>query len=226
MLLIRHRSFMYMGVAASGYSTAFFIPTILNEFGYSPSEAQLHTIPIYAVCTVVTLLTAWLSDRVRHRYTFTMIGILVSTAGYIALLCQGPSKGPGAMPVGVRYFAVFLVTTGTYITQPIVIVWLSNNMAGRYKRSIGSAMQIGIGNVGGIIGSNIYLQSEAPGYHTGYSTGLGMMWLCGLMCTLFYVGLMAENRKRDLGERDGRLRLPKEVVENLGDDHPDFRFTG
>jgi hypothetical protein len=37
---------------------------------------------------------------------------------------------------------------------------------------------------------------------------------------------MWENKKRDRGERNGRLLLPKEQVENLGDDHPEFRFNG
>jgi hypothetical protein len=46
------------------------------------------------------------------------------------------------------------------------------------------------------------------------------------MCTIFYFGMMAENKKRDRGERDDRLSLPKEELENLGDDHPEFRFTG
>lgn len=217
---------MYMGVTTSGYSTAFFIPTILNEFGYSASEAQLHTIPIYVVCTFTTLSTAWASDRLRHRYLFLMSGIVLASIGYIMLLCQGPAKGPGAMAAGVRYLATFFVLIGVYVTQPLSIVWLTNNMGGHYKRSFGTAMQIGIGNIGGIIGSNIYLTAQAPKYHTGYSTALGMMWLCGLMCTIFYFGMMAENKKRDRGERDDRLSLPKEELENLGDDHPEFRFTG
>jgi dipeptide/tripeptide permease len=216
---------MYMGVATSGYSTAFFIPTILNQFGYTPTQAQLHTIPIYGVCMVATLLTAWLSDKMRCRYVFTMLGVFIATIGYIMLLAQGPPKGAGAMPTSVRYLAVFFITVGTYITQPLVIVWLSNNMGGHYKRSFSSALQIGLGNIGGIIGSVIYLQSEAPTFHTGYSTGLGMILLCGALCTIFWWGLRRENACRERGERDGRLRLPKEVVENLGDDHPDFRFT-
>lgn len=217
---------IYMGVVTTGYSTAFFIPTILNGFGYSPSEAQLHTIPIYAVCTFVTLVAAWASDRLRHRYLFLMSGVVLASIGYIMLLCQGPAKGPGAMPIGVRYLALFFILSGIYITQPMSIVWLANNMGGHYKRSFSTAMQIGLGNIGGIIGSNIYLAKEAPKFHTGYSTGLGLLWMAGLMCTIFYFGMMAENKKRDRGGRDYRLSLPKDEVENLGDDHPEFRFAG
>lgn len=42
-------------------------------------------------------------------------------------------------------------------------------------------MHIGFGNIGQIIGFNIYLQQEAPSYKTGYGTALGMLWLCALM---------------------------------------------
>jgi hypothetical protein len=39
------------------------------------------------------------------------------------------------------------------------------------------------------------------------------------------LGLWWENRLRDRGKRDYRLRLPTDEAENLGDDHPSFRFT-
>lgn len=217
---------MYMGITVSGYSTSYFVPTILNEFGYSPGQAQLHTIPVYVVCTAVTLIASWASDRLHHRYSFTMAGIILATVGYIMLLCQGPPKGHGALPIGVRYLAVFFIITGIYVTQPMAVVWLANNMGGHYKKSFGAALQIGLGNAGGIIGSNIYLAKEAPRYPTGYGTALGLLWLSGLMCTIFYIGLKLENKKRDRGERDYRLSLPQNEVDNLGDDHPEFRFSG
>jgi len=217
---------IYICVTTTGYSTAFFIPTILNEFGYTPSETQLHTIPVYAVGAFLTLFCAWWSDRIQHRYAFTICGVALATIGYIILLCQGPLKEVHRMPIGVRYLAIFLITSGNYITQPLAVVWLANNMSGHYKRSFGAALQIGIGNVGGIIGSNIYLVKEAPMYKTGYGTGMAMLLFGGLCCTIFYFGMMWENKIRDRGGRDYRLSLPAKEVKNLGDDHPEFRFNG
>ncbi|KAH8597839.1 MFS transporter [Bisporella sp. PMI_857] len=211
---------IYMSVATASYSTIFFIPSILNEMGYSASQAQLHTIPVYGVCIVVAYMTSYLSDRLRHRYAFTMVGILICTIGYSMLLRQN------GLDTQAKYLAIFFVTSGLYMMQPITIVWLANNLRGHYKCAFGSAIQIAIGNLGGIIGSNIFLQSEIPTYRTGYSVSLGAMWFSGVLCTLFYLGLMRENRKRTRGDRDWRLRGPADEVENLGDDHPDFRFTG
>lgn len=96
-------------------------------------------------------------------------------------------------------------------------------MSGHYKRSVSSAMQIGFGNAGGIVASNIYFATQAPYYKTGYGTALGLIWVTALACTVLLVGNILENRKRERGERD--YRLGQEDADNLGDDHPHFRFT-
>lgn len=146
-----------------------------------------------------------------------MVGVSVASIGYIILLCQA------SVSVGVQYFALFLIVSGGYITQPVTIAWLSNNVSGHYKRSVASAMQIGVGNLGGIVASNIYLQTEQPLYRTGYGTGLALVWVCGIACTVMFFGVLRENKKRDRGEREGRLEEPD--VGNMGDDHPRWRFT-
>ena len=210
---------MYMGVTNTGYSTSFFTPTILNELGWTAVRSQVLSIPIYIVAAITALITALLTDHFRHRYTFAMIGVVVSSIGYIVLLAQE------SVSVGARYFAIYLIMAGGYITQPVTLVWLSNNMGGHYKRSINAAMQVGFGNTGGIIASNIFITNQKPRYPVGYGVSLGLQWMCGIACTVLFVGLRMENKKRDRGERDDRLSLPKEEVENLGDDHPKFRFT-
>jgi len=210
---------MYLGVTNTGYSVSFFTPTILTQLGWTAVRAQVLSIPIYVVAAVVSLISAFLSDRLRHRYGFAMLGIFIATIGYIILLAQH------TVSVNVRYFAIYLIVSGGYITQPLTLVWLANNMGGHYKRSINAAMQIGFGNCAGIIASNIYITDQKPTYPVGYGVSLGLLWLCGISCTVFFIGLMVENKNRDRGKRDDRLTLPKEEVENLGDDHPTFRFA-
>lgn len=210
---------MYMGIVNTGYSTSFFIPTILKQLGWTAVQAQILTIPIYVVSFVISIIAAICTDRLRHRYTFIMSGILISSIGYVILLVQR------RVPVGAAYFALYLVVIGAYIAQPIVLVWVTNNMGGHYKRSISSAMQIGFGNVGGIIASNIYITKEAPLYLRGYITSLGLLWLCGVGSTALLIGMSRENKKRDNGQRDERYNLPMGELDNLGDDHPRFRFS-
>ncbi len=210
---------MYLGVTTTGYSVSFFTPTILSQLGWTAIRAQILSIPIYIVGTSTCLITAFLTDRLRHRYAFAMLGVVISSIGYIILLAQHSA------PVNVRYFSVYLIVAGGYITQPITLVWLSNNMGGHYKRSINAAMQVGFGNVGGIIASNIYITDQKPTYPVGYGVSLGLMWVSGLACTVLFIGMRLENKKREQGKRDHRLTLPKEERENLGDDHPAFRFV-
>ena len=219
MLLVIDRILMYLGVTNTGYSTSFFIPTILSELGWTTVRAQVLSIPIYVVAAATCLTTAFLTDRLRHRYAFAILGVFISSVGYIILLAQR------SVCVGVRYLAIYLITAGGYTTQPITLVWLSNNMGGHYKRSISVAMQVGFGNTGGIIASNIYLTNQRPTYHIGYGVSLGLIWVTGIACTVLLVGLRFENRKRERGERDYRLTLPEDEKDNLGDDHPGFRFV-
>lgn len=210
---------MYMGIVNTGYSTSFFIPTILNQLGWTAVQAQVLTIPIYMASFVIAIITAICTDRLRHRYGFIMAGVAIGTIGYVILLAQRQ------VPVGAKYFALYLIVIGSYVAQPVVLVWVTNNMGGHYKRSISTAMQVGLGNVGGIIACNIYITKEAPFYLQGYGTSLGLLWLCGLASTALLIGLSRENKKRDNGERDHRYNYPPEELENLGDDHPRFRFS-
>lgn len=152
-----------------------------------------------------------------------MAGVLVATAGYAILL----TPQQGSVSAGARYFALFLVVGGGYVAQPVTLAWLANNVSGHYKRSVASALQIGVGNCGGMVASNVFLQSERPRYATGYGVGLALVWVCGLACTVMYVGVRRENGRRDRGERDGRLVEGQEAddLDNMGDDHPAWRFT-
>jgi MFS family permease len=107
---------MYVSAGTTGYATNFFMSTILTELGWVASEAQLYTITVYALSFVVTLACAWWSDRIRHRYTFAVVGLAIASIGYIVLLCAN------RIPVGARYMALFLVNGGNYIALSLVVV--------------------------------------------------------------------------------------------------------
>ncbi|KAI0110418.1 MFS general substrate transporter [Nemania sp. FL0031] len=212
-------SLVFMGIGITGYSIVFFMPTILVEFGWKARDAQINSIPIYAVSGVVAVLVGWLSDRYKHRYGFIMLCCGLVTIGYSLLLSQGN------LSRNVRYMALFFASSGGHTAIPLSIVWLANNVSGHWKRAFGAGMQVTIGNLAGVVAANIFTDSEAPRYTTGYSTALGFTWLGGIAATVLFVGLWVENRKREAGERDDRLSRPDEEVQNMGDYHPSFRFT-
>ncbi|UKZ55939.1 hypothetical protein TrVGV298_009763 [Trichoderma virens] len=210
---------VYMGVGVPGLSGTFFLPTILLEFNWKAQEAQIRTIPVYMLAGGTMLIGAWASDKLRHRFSFFIAGTSMVTIGYGMLLAQeGKSRD-------YKFGAVFLVFGGAYMVTPMALAWLQNNLSGHWKRAFGSSIQVTIGNIAGIIGSNIYLVNEAPTYVTGYSVSLAMMWLGMISATILALLMWRENKKRDAGERDDRLNLPEDVKNNLGDAYPTFRFT-
>jgi hypothetical protein len=210
---------MYFGVNTTGYATAFFIPTILREMGYTSSSSQLRSAAVNMTAVVCMLATAYATDKLRNRYFATLLGPAIACIGYIILLAQG-----GLSP-GVKFFATFLITCGAYMAQPVTLGWLNNNMGGHYKRAIAAAVQAGLGNLGGVVASNIFLIREAPRYPTGYGVGMALIIVTSLACTGFFFGIRRENMKRDRGDRDYRYQAPIEEQQNMGDDHPKFRFN-
>ncbi|KAF4472259.1 transporter [Fusarium albosuccineum] len=210
---------MYLGIVTTTYSTSFFTPTILRQLGWTALRAQVMSIPIYIAAAVVTLTGAVFSDRLRHRFGFILLGCALTTLGYGVLLAGAH------VPAGACYMALYFVTCGCWLAQPITVVWLNNNLGGHYKRGIGAAIQLSIGNCSGFVASNIFISSQQPRYPLGFGVGLGFVWLCVFAACAFDMWIQRENKLRDAGKRDHRLDLFQGELDNLGDDHPSFRFT-
>lgn len=88
------------------------------------------------------------------------------------------------------------------------------------------AIQISIGNLGGAIGSNIYLAKEAPHYWTGYGFSLAII-LTGLAsAVILKVTLNRINKKRDsMSIEDIRAKYSEQELLDMGDYSPLFRYT-
>ena len=111
------------------------------------------------------------------------------------------------------------------MTMPTLWTWLSNNTSGHYKRAWSLAGMISFGNIAALVPMLLFVKDEAPAYTRAYSACLGLMVVAGLAMIMAEIGLWWENGQRDQGRRDWRLQLPQEEVQNMGDDHPEFRFT-
>ena len=116
-----------------------------------------------------------------------MLGVACETTGLAIELAQ-----PHA--VGVRYLGMFFLATGYNIVMPIIVVWLAINVGKGYKRTVALGMVIAVGNSGAFVSSNVFLASETPKYHTGFSVGMGMALISGLFLTLMYIGMRVESR--------------------------------
>jgi MFS family permease len=197
------------------------LPSVIKELGYSAANAQLLTIPVYVFALIVTILSAIHSDRYKNRSNFIIYPFMLAAAGYIILLALPHPELPGA-----TYGALFIVAGGLYPVICGVISWNANNLAGSWKRSIGMAIQICIGGLGGAVGSNIYLGREAPHYWTGYGFSLGIIVAAWCSAIALRWGLNRENRRREaMSEEEIREKWTEEELEEMGDASPRFRYT-
>ena len=212
----------YFGADNTASSFASFQPTIVQGLGYTSASANVFTIPVYMVALVMALCAAYFSDRLKMRYPFTVLATSLSIIGWSIQRSQ--AGGPR-----VQYFSLFLTLGGTYILMPVLVVWLSNNMGGSFKRGFATALQIGFGNTANFVSANVFLPQQAPRFVTAYSVGLGLQAMSLLCCTILAAGMWRENRRRDRlvagGMADAAVPEGEEEKRNVGDESLRFRYT-
>jgi hypothetical protein len=201
------------------------VPTVIKGLGYSSSNAQLLTIPIYVFAAIITLTFAWWSDYAQTRSPFIIAGYSIASIGFIAQLAIPHPRYPG-----VTYGFLFPVAAGLYCPFISLVSWIANSLAPSSKRAVGMALLISCGNMGGIMGSNIYLAREVPKYQTGFGVSLAMCLLAIAATFVLRWGYARENAKRDKllaenTEEEIRSRYTDQEMLDLGDRSPFFRYT-
>jgi hypothetical protein len=159
----------YFGLLSGIYSFGLFIPTIIVELGYTANEAQLWSIIPYAVASVLTVIAAIISDRLKLRGVVMLFVLIPTIIGY-AVIAKIDTSHPN-----VKHGMTFLMASGMYASVPCVLVWNSNNSAGHYKRATTSALQLAIANCGGFIATFIYPNKDKPQFHKGHTVVLSVL---------------------------------------------------
>ncbi|KAI6045450.1 MFS general substrate transporter [Pisolithus marmoratus] len=158
---------MLMSFMAPAYGITFFLPTILNDFGYNVAISQLLTVPIFVIATIVMITVAHLSDAMKIRSPFLLAMEFVGLVGYIIQMTNSSA--------GVKYFGTYLTVIGLYAGVPCVVGWLANNLHGKYKRAVGMGIQAGMGNLGGIISSYVFRIQDEPRFMLGFAVQIGFI---------------------------------------------------
>jgi len=200
------------------YSVAIFAPTIINQFspGQSPRHVQALVIPIFVAAMVGCLTTAYASDKLKHRSSFAIFGYVLIIIGASLLINQN------TLSIHVKYGALYFMAVGSYISLPMLWTMLVNNLSGSYKIGFAIALEVGLGNFGGITSALVFQGKQAPLYAEGYKVVLSMSCTAASLVCIYTGALYVENKARDAGKRDHRRSDPD--IDNLGDDHPDFRY--
>lgn len=198
------------------YTLSLFLPSIIAALGYKAATAQLLTIPPYALATILTVVYAIVGERYKKRAIFIITSVVTAIIGYIILLSnEHPTKRPG-----VSYVGTFFAAAGIYPAVALVLSWPAMNVSGQTKRATANALQISVGNLGAVIGTQLYRAEDTPRYVLGHSFALGYLCANILVVTTLYFVLKRANKKRD------QRGSPDDLYgEWKGDEDSRWRFT-
>ncbi|CAG8898525.1 unnamed protein product [Penicillium egyptiacum] len=198
----------YFAILSGLYSFGLFLPTIIKSLGFAKdaNEVQLWSVIPYAVAAVLTglsifekshkiltrllVVVAIVSDRLRLRGVVMLFTLPIAIIGYAAIANIDSPR--------VQYGMTFLMATGQYASVPCILVWLSNNSAGHYKRATTSALQLAIANAGGFLSTFNYPSRDGPLFHRGHTIVLGLLvfaWFMILLNVLYCAKINRDKRK-------------------------------
>ncbi|EWY85853.1 hypothetical protein FOYG_12952 [Fusarium oxysporum NRRL 32931] len=217
------QALIYWSNTVPNNALKFTMPRIIRNMGYTSSHAQLLTIGPYCAGAVSAYLSAIFADKFSWRMPFIVGPQLVVVCAY-GILFGLAADIRGNVPA--CFFAVVLACIGLYPINPGGNAWTVNNLAGPTKRAMGIAYMICLGNLGGIVGSYIFIETESPTYPTGFGTSLGFAAAGVGACICLELGYHISNKKKDLmSEEEMRAKYTENELEEMGDRSPLFRYT-
>ena len=217
------QALVYWSNTVPNYGMKFTMPQIIKNMGYSSSNAQLLTIPPYVVGALSAYISGVLSDKFKWRMPFIVSAQMLVLISFAILFAKADKIESN---IAACYFAIFLASVGFYPINPGGNAWTLGNLAGPTKRAQGIAYMICLGNVGGIIGSYIYIEDEKPKYPTGFGASLAFSGLGICSCLLLEFLFWKINRSRSaMSEEEIRAKYSEEELERMGDRSPLFRYT-
>ncbi|WAO91764.1 MFS domain-containing protein [Fusarium falciforme] len=201
----------------------FTMPQIVRNMGFEATRAQLLTIPPYIIGAISAFVSSWFADRFSWRMPFIVGPQLVVIVAYSVLFAMA---GDITNNVPACYFSICLACLGLYPINPCGNAWNLNNLAGPSKRAMGIAFMLCIGNVGGIIGGFIYIDSEKPKYPTGFGSSLGFVAAGVLACLVVEALYKYINTQRaKMTEEEVFAKYTPEELDAMGDRSPLYRYT-
>ncbi|KAL8909680.1 MAG: hypothetical protein Q9171_004951 [Xanthocarpia ochracea] len=188
------------------YALAYFLPIILNlGLKYDTGTSQCLVAPPYAFAAIVMVATGWYGDKYRQRGLCVAFNAVLCIIG---LAVMGWAYGD----TRARYFGVFLATAGANANVPCVLTYQANNIRGQWKRAFCSATLVGMGALGGIVGSTVFRSEDTPTYIPGLSVAMGSQVVILIVVGALTVTFKSNNKKADMGAK-------------ILEDSPTFRYT-
>lgn len=208
--------------SALSYGTKFTLPSITKAMGFSNTNAQLTSAPPYVAAAISAIVFAKISDRFFWRMPFVAIPMVIVTVAYSIMISL---NGQLEAKKGVAYFAVVLAVIGIYPIQAAAASWNANNIAPSSRRAIGIALMNCVGNVGGIVGSFMYLEKEKPKYYTGFGLSLAFGGTGLIVAFLLEWSYKIANARKAKIAEEAKRKYTEEELFDMGDRSPLFKHV-
>lgn len=186
-------------------SLSYFLPIILQSgMGFSTNQAILLSAPPYFYAVIPVIISSIVGDYYQLRGMVITFNCLCTIIGFSML--------GFASQVTVRYIGTYLAT-GAYVSNWAAMnAYQANNIVGQWKRATFAAAVTACNGLGGIAGSFIVRQPEAPRYITAIWVSMGSHLIIIGIVVVFSWYFWYRNRQ----QREGKIVLER----RLG-----FRYT-
>ncbi|KAI0760055.1 MFS general substrate transporter [Fomes fomentarius] len=177
----------FFDVTLSGLSL--FLPSIVVGLGYEGSQAQLMSVPPFAIGAIVCMPISIISDRYAVRGLTLCIQAIISIIGYAVYIVSENAH--------VRYAGLLIAAPCIFGVGTAVMTWISNNTAPSARRTNAISFASMTMQLGGFL--SLWLFGPlSPGPRYTAATMVLLAFQVGiLLCaiaTMVYIA--AENRRK------------------------------
>ena len=121
---------------------------------------------------------------------------------------------------GISYLGTFFAAAGIYPATALVLSLPAINVSGATKRATARGLQISIGNLGAVIGTQLYRTEDSPKYVVGHSVAMAYLFLNICVVGTIWIVLKRENARKEAQGVSEKV----EGEEWHGDDDVRWRF--
>jgi predicted MFS family arabinose efflux permease len=180
---------MYFSGNVAFSSLPVFLPTILNEMGFSSINAQGLTAPPFFLSFLLVIATTYIADRTQQRGLMIATLTAIGGIGYVILATSHST--------GAKYFAIFLAAGGIFPAIGNVLPWVTNNQGSDTRRGAGIVILNLVGQCGPLLGTRMYPSTEGPQYVKGHSVCAAFMFFFCFLSIVLRTLLVWENKRLD-----------------------------
>ena len=187
--------------------------TYIVRMNYSELMSQALSAPPYIFAFIVVISTAILSDRHHNRSYYICFQALLGASGYMIIAIAGYLRAHSLW----RYAGVYFAAAGFFGAVTLIITWTINNQPSASRRGTGVVMLNVLGQMGPLIGTRLYPDSDKPFYVRGMSICAGFMFLVFILAIALRAVLVRQNRKTEEAQEYQHIIGEEDEVDGMVD---------